>query len=155
MKKVTYLLLAIAASMYIDSKSAYSKLLSLGVDATAITPRASYAPPLFPGETAQLTEETLAQAALSIQNKTISDLFSFGSNLSSLAESQKLPHSCKLLPGDELWPSDSVWKTFNELLGGSLIQPEPLAAACYPEWSEYNVDTCATVTAQWMNSDLQ
>ncbi|OKL61707.1 hypothetical protein UA08_02339 [Talaromyces atroroseus] len=154
MKKLASFLFAILASMYLETKSFYFILLPLGAVATPIASRGSYAPPLFLCETIQLTDETLSRAALSIQNKTISDLFSFGPSFKNLSDAQKLPHSCKLLPGDALWPSDTVWKTFNDLLEGSLIQPEPLAAACYPEWSDYNVETCATITAQWMNSDL-
>jgi hypothetical protein len=59
------------------------------------------------------------------------------------------------MPGDWLWPVDLVWDIFDILLGGVLLKPAPLAAACYPSWPEYDADLCTTITPNWLRSNLQ
>lgn len=129
---------------------------SLAPAATTVTvsPAAS-APPLFPLETVQLTDEVLANVAASIKNETISSLFAFGNVSTSSDASKRSARQCKILPGDLLWPTGFVWEIFDLLLGGRLIKAAPLAASCYPEWPEYDSDTCATITSEWLTSNLQ
>lgn len=50
---------------------------------------------------------------------------------------------CKSHPGDESWPSESEWESFNESLGGVLLHPSPPGAACYPDHREYDPEQCA------------
>ncbi|KAF3390356.1 putative FAD-linked oxidoreductase [Penicillium rolfsii] len=103
--------------------------------------------PLFTSETLQLTDEALA---------TVSDnqsaLFQFG-NTSTL--NARTLNGCKVYPGDFWWPSRLVWNLFDTFLGGALIKTVPLAASCYSSWpDEYNAATCASITANWTNSNL-
>lgn len=103
--------------------------------------------PLFTSETLQLTED-----ALSTLSSNQSALFQFG-NASSL--SARTVSGCKVYPGDFWWPSKLVWSLFDKVLGGALIKTVPLAASCYSSWDEYNADTCATITDDWTDSNLQ
>ncbi|EED18812.1 conserved hypothetical protein [Talaromyces stipitatus ATCC 10500] len=127
---------------------------SLTAAGTTVTSKSSYVPPLFHGEIIQLTDQALADAAIQIHNATISDLFSFGTHANNTSESPGHLHSCKVLPGDPSWPSDDVWETSSSLLGNRLIRVVPLAASCYPDWPNYNLESCATVVGQWLNSSL-
>lgn len=103
--------------------------------------------PLFTSETLQLTADALATLS---QNQ--STLFQFG-NSSTL--SARTVGGCKVFPGDFWWPSSLVWTLFDKVLGGALIKTVPLAASCYSSWPEYDADTCATITDDWTNSNLQ
>lgn len=38
---------------------------------------------------------------------------------------------CKLFPGDQGWPRNSEWSRLNSSIDGTLLKPEPAAAACY------------------------
>jgi hypothetical protein len=100
-----------------------------------------------------LTDAVLEDVAASIQNESILSLFTFAS--SNTTVSKRTGHSCKLMPGDFLWPVTLIWDIFDLLLGGALIKTTPLAASCYPSWPEYNADTCDTITADWLLSNLQ
>ncbi|PYI06945.1 FAD-binding domain-containing protein [Aspergillus sclerotiicarbonarius CBS 121057] len=104
--------------------------------------------PLFASETHQLTDGVLARLQSVLGNTTA--LFDFGSNAS--APSLPAPGKCRLLPGDAAWPAPSTWSLFDQLLGGALIKTVPLAAACYPSWSEYNQTECQYVTDEWTDS---
>lgn len=46
-------------------------------------------------------------------------------------------------------------KFFDQLLGGSLTKTVPLAAYCYPDWSEYGADKCSEVVSDWFDAYLQ
>lgn len=149
----------ILASLVLGAEPALTSLhptLSFVAAAQAsVTSNTSYAPPLFRGETIQLTEQALVAAAAEIQNVTISGLFSFGAPVNNTTASSGRPHSCKVLPGDSSWPGYYTWRAFNSVLGGSLITTVPLAAFCYANWPSYDVGICAVVTNQWLNSSLQ
>ncbi|KAI4592656.1 hypothetical protein KJ359_010558 [Pestalotiopsis sp. 9143b] len=56
---------------------------------------------------------------------------------------------CRTYPGDEAWPSQSDWNTFNDELGGALIPTIPVAAPCYNDWGVYDEEECAAVTANF------
>ncbi|KAI0892379.1 FAD-binding domain-containing protein [Annulohypoxylon nitens] len=49
---------------------------------------------------------------------------------------------CKVFPGDEAWPSLEEWALLNRTLGGALLKPKPVAAACY-QGSDFNQAECA------------
>ncbi|KAF9525608.1 FAD/FMN-containing isoamyl alcohol oxidase-like protein MreA [Crepidotus variabilis] len=59
---------------------------------------------------------------------------------------------CKTYPEDASWPSDSRWVSFNESLGGALIQGVPTAAVCYQGWPGFDATRCATARTNWLNS---
>ncbi|ESZ91317.1 FAD binding domain protein [Sclerotinia borealis F-4128] len=114
-------------------------------------------PSLFSSEVVQLTEGVLDTVASSISNASISDLFAFGTDADADADAavaKRTTRACKLLPGDALWPITLIWDILDILLGGSLIKTTPLAAVCYPDWPEYDVTKCASITADWYFSEL-
>ena len=58
---------------------------------------------------------------------------------------------CKVFPGDEDWPTDTDWRTFNETLGGTLLKPIPQSSVCWENtiYSDYSPSQCAAVTANF------
>lgn len=108
----------------------------------------------FPAEPVQLTDGVLADVTDAIQNDTVSSIFTFTSTDSSSISKRSL-HRCKVMPGDRDWPCDLIWEIFSLLLGNRLVKTTPLAAYCYPDWPEYDAGKCASITAQWLSSDLQ
>lgn len=104
---------------------------------------------LFSAETAQLSDEVLANLT-NLQLSNIS-LFSFDANDTSSKARRSLFGSCKTYPGDLLWPSTLLWDVFDLLLGGALIQTKPFASPCYDDFGNYNAAQCATVTNNWSN----
>lgn len=62
---------------------------------------------------------------------------------------------CRTYPGDEAWPSQSDWNTFNDELGGALIPTIPVAAPCYNDWGVYDEEECAAVTANFSDPYFQ
>lgn len=155
MKSLTYLVAATSALISLASAQDANVTSSLSVAATQVAASVSAAPTLFTGETLQLTDSVLANVISNINNDTISSLFTFDSNSTNSTVSKRDAHRCKLMPGDIFWPVNLIWEIFDILLGGALIKATPLAASCYTAWPEYNADTCATVTANWLLSQLQ
>lgn len=144
-----------SAAVSAAAVQAASGTASLTPAATTVIASAPSGPPLFPIEAVQLTDGVLADVAAAIQNETVSSLFAFGTSASNGTVSKRGARSCKLLPGDLHWPIDLVWHIFDLLLGGRLIKTVPLAAACYPEWPEYDAANCAAITSKWLTSNLQ
>ncbi|RAH78903.1 FAD binding domain protein [Aspergillus japonicus CBS 114.51] len=123
---------------------------ALSPAATTLPARTVGAPPLFAGETIQLTEDVLNGLRVGLSDESLLDLFSFGS-----AQPQaKTIRPCKTMPGDPAWPSRSTWDLFDQLLGGSLLRPAPIAAPCYSGWSQFNNATCFHLSMNWINSSL-
>ena len=61
---------------------------------------------------------------------------------------------CKYLPGDEAWPSDAAWATFNETLDGALLKPLPLASVCYIG-PNYDSVRCEQLKKTWTFMNMQ
>lgn len=61
---------------------------------------------------------------------------------------------CKAFPGSASWPAQESWTTFNESLGGKLIQPTPLGGVCHPGQPTYDPDLCATIAKTWTSYEL-
>ncbi|KAI5917151.1 hypothetical protein F4810DRAFT_705118 [Camillea tinctor] len=66
---------------------------------------------------------------------------------------------CKEIPGSEGWPADDEWARLNTSLGGVLLKPVPLGAACYD--GEHRDDAkCdfilnnASTSRVWINDPL-
>lgn len=129
---------------------------SLTAAATTVAATVDSAPTLFQHERVQLTDGVLAGVSGALQNSDVANMFAFASNASSNATVAKrgVHHSCKVMPGDLFWPLDLVWDIFDLLLGGRLIKTVPLAAYCYPDWPEYDATKCASITTDWMTSEL-
>ncbi|KAF7336904.1 FAD binding domain protein [Mycena venus] len=60
--------------------------------------------------------------------------------------------TCKTIPGDATWPSDTEWSNFNQSIGGRLIRTTPIAQSCHAP--HYDGSKCAHVKAQWHSSAL-
>ncbi|OJJ43548.1 hypothetical protein ASPZODRAFT_145903 [Penicilliopsis zonata CBS 506.65] len=158
MKGVWGLAIAAGASLARAQSSSSSALTAAATTVAATA--ASGAPSLFPYERVQLTEGVLAELCAALKNDSLADLFAFGSSSNSTSadstveKRSNVKHSCKVMPGDAGWPSERVWDLFDILVGGNLIKAVPLASYCYPEWPNYNADKCATITADWLTSNL-
>ncbi len=65
--------------------------------------------------------------------------------------------TCKVFPGDQDWPNDSVWTLFNHTLGGTLLKPLPAASVCYNNtgFSNFSPSECQKVSANWTNAYSQ
>lgn len=61
--------------------------------------------------------------------------------------------NCKVFPGDRNWPSDETWEKLNKTLGGVLIKPVPLAAACYHENGTHDA-ACDAIKQRLWNYDF-
>lgn len=80
--------------------------------------------------------------------------------LSLLTASAALPSadinhspSCKYIPGDNGWPSESAWNKLNSTVAGRLIATDPIGHACHdPTLSN---STCAQLKLQWGIPELQ
>ncbi|KAK5992006.1 Bifunctional decalin synthase calF [Cladobotryum mycophilum] len=58
--------------------------------------------------------------------------------------------SCKPIPGDTTWPTQTDWAKLNQTVGGRLIATVPLANVCHTAGiSNYNAAACATLKTQW------
>lgn len=68
------------------------------------------------------------------------------------------PHSrtCRCYPGDQCWPSATDWESFNQTLGGKLIQTVPIASPCHDTFPgvRYDAATCADIQANWVRPSL-
>jgi hypothetical protein len=61
---------------------------------------------------------------------------------------------CRYTPIDPEWPTEDEWTRFNETLGGTLLQPAPLAIVCY-NGSKYDSAKCEALRRGWSNMSIQ
>jgi hypothetical protein len=117
--------------------------------ATGQALNSSTPPPLFDYETKQLTEDDLASLPAEYQK-----LFGFDD---SAVNSTLFRRSgeCKVFPGDEDWPAETVWDKFDEVVNGALIPTVPIGAPCYKNWGMYNEAACAAVEKNFSNPYFQ
>lgn len=58
--------------------------------------------------------------------------------------------TCKYLPGDDGWPSQSQWDQLNSTVGGRLIQTIPLGSVCHSTgFGNYDADACKALQDEW------
>ena len=108
---------------------------------------------LSEAEKFQLTDAVLANLTeLELSNVS---LFNFASSDEVVGSKRSLLKRCKTSPGDLLWPSKTIWKVFNILTGGALIETVPIGAVCYKNNVHYNADKCADILAHWTESATQ
>ncbi|KAI1496539.1 FAD binding domain-containing protein [Biscogniauxia marginata] len=108
---------------------------------------------LFKDEALQLTDSVIANLTkLDLSNIT---LFAF-QNESDAGNSVKhtLFGKCKTYPGDFLWPPKFLWKLFDILLGGALVETVPYAAPCYNDFGNYDQAKCDFITNNWVNGSI-
>lgn len=115
---------------------------------------------LFKEETSQLTDAVVADIVNTPEIAQYAHLFAFENTTTPLSERAKRQRrllKCKSVPGDLIYPAKLVWGIFDLLLGGALEPIVPLASYCYKdsEYTNYNAEKCAAVTAGWTTGDLQ
>ncbi|KAK1638527.1 hypothetical protein BDP81DRAFT_393111 [Colletotrichum phormii] len=99
----------------------------------------------------QLTANVIAN--LTKYNLTGTTAFNFGDN--EAAVEKRATRSCKVFPGDHVWPSDLTWFLLDLLLGGALVDGVPAAAPCYKDWPQYDAVKCDEITAAWTTPQYQ
>lgn len=109
----------------------------------------------FDFEKQQLTDSALADLTTILLSTNAShvNLFAFA-NFSDDSLGKRA-NSCKALPGDDAWPSTSVWWLFDVVLGNSLIEGVPAAAACYEDWPQYDEVRCSEIQDSWTDPSWQ
>ncbi|KAL5344380.1 hypothetical protein ACLOAV_010640 [Pseudogymnoascus australis] len=105
---------------------------------------------LSDAEKYQLTDAVLAN--LTELELTNISLFNFAGSDEAAGSKRSLLKRCKTYPGDFLWPSKTIWKIFNILTGGALIETVPIGAVCYKNNVHYNAAKCADILAHWTES---
>lgn len=61
--------------------------------------------------------------------------------------------SCRCFPGDDCWPAQDVWSSFNETVDGRLIATVPLASPCHAP--NYDAEVCKELKNEWMEPEVQ
>ncbi|RSL67334.1 hypothetical protein CEP53_002992 [Fusarium sp. AF-6] len=80
--------------------------------------------------------------------------FAILAGVSAAVRGQDGSPRCRCVPGQSCWPSDVEWKSFNRLVGGSLIKTEPVAQSCYPGDTQ-DLEKCAYINKMWPDQDFQ
>ncbi len=62
-------------------------------------------------------------------------------------------NNCKCFPGDECWPTEDDWQSFNKSVGGRLIATVPLGSPCHDP--TYDIGECQALQEQWLYSRIQ
>lgn len=106
---------------------------------------------LLPEETLQLTDGAVETLSSQLGNRSLSGLFSFATHKAPFDNSSS---RCKTYVGDSLWPDDSLWDTFNSLLGEALLEVPPIASSCYTNWGNYNTEMCDIISENFTVSSL-
>ncbi|KAI1452168.1 FAD-binding domain-containing protein [Annulohypoxylon moriforme] len=82
----------------------------------------------------------------------------FGDETTISPQKRQAPE-CKAFPVEEAWPSTEEWARLNRTLGGVLLKPEPVAAACY-QGPSFNQAECtflltnASSSHYWLDDPL-
>lgn len=64
--------------------------------------------------------------------------------------------SCRNIPGDVGWPTDSEWAQLNETVDGRLIATIPLASVCHTlPYHALSERACAALQAEWDYVEVQ
>ncbi|KAK4223295.1 bifunctional solanapyrone synthase [Podospora fimiseda] len=101
------------------------------------------------------TSNQLTPSSLSEITTADTSFLNFDSETPSQPSSRFLPlPKCKLLPGDPLWPSSTIWSLFNLTLSGALIKTIPLAAPCYNNTGLYSSSACQQIRERWSDPHL-
>jgi len=107
--------------------------------------------PLFDFETVQLTDNAVAAIRENADFAEYASHIDFedssNSTLSVRARRARRALRCKVMPGDDLYPSRVAWDVFNVLLGGALQKIVPIGSACYKDsgYGNYDAARCANL----------
>lgn len=119
-------------------------------DGTEVVPTATTAPEPFPYETVILTEDDVQEHPEIVFDD---EVYADPDTINTISE-RGSSKQCKVIPSDRNWPSDLAWGVVNLFTLGGLIRTVPLAAPCY-NGPHYNAAECASIAANWTDSDLQ
>ncbi|KAB5532765.1 FAD binding domain-containing protein [Coniochaeta sp. 2T2.1] len=141
--------LASAQTLVVDNAVVTANETTVAPALDVVSADASDAPvDLFPAETAQLTDDVLAN----LTSLQLSNISLFGFDAPETGNAKRAFSKCKTYPGDFLWPIDLVWTVFDLLTGGALIKTKPFASPCYNNFGNYNAAKCANIDANWSNN---
>ncbi|EMR66545.1 putative fad linked oxidase-like protein [Eutypa lata UCREL1] len=119
----------------------------IAADETSIAPAGESLSTDSDAEEFTLTDAVLANlTALDLSNVS---LFQFADET---AVSKRAQLSCKTFPGDLLWPSKLVWKVFDLLTGGAVIETVPIGAVCFKNNEHYDEAKCQDILDHWTES---
>lgn len=122
----------------------------IAADETSIAPAGESLSTDSDAEEFTLTDAVLANlTALDLSNVS---LFQFANET---AVSKRAQLSCKTFPGDLLWPSKLVWKVFDLLTGGAVIETVPIGAVCFKNNEHYDEAKCQDILDHWTESATQ
>ena len=156
-----HLLLLIAAGTTSKAstllKESATLVASIAPAAATFSANSAAGADLFPAERIQLTEESLTAADAHLSDTDVLELFGFQNSTegSFSTKRSKRSGSCKVFPGDWNYPSSTIWKVFDLILGGALEKTTPVAAPCYKNSGVYDEAKCADVSARFMTDKLQ
>lgn len=64
--------------------------------------------------------------------------------------------SCRNIPGDTSWPTESEWTQLNGTVGGRLIATVPLASVCHTSpFDDFDETACTNLKADWDYAETQ
>lgn len=108
---------------------------------------------LLPAEALQFTDSVFDRIANDDVTSEFADAFAFDSNITL---NRRRFSNCKTYPGDNLWPSKSVWNVFDLLLGRRLLATEPIASPCYDSiWGSKNLAECNALVNRFTRATTQ
>jgi hypothetical protein len=116
--------------------------------------------PLFDSETVQLTDNVVTQLQTSPELSEYASLFEFedssNSTVSARARRVRKALRCKTMPGDALYPNETAWSVFDELLGGALEKIVPIGSPCYKnsKYNNYDAEQCAALVRDYNKEEI-
>jgi hypothetical protein len=88
-------------------------------------------------------------------NALFATLLAYAASECTAAHLSNRNANCRSVPGSPNWPTEEVWRSFNETLQGALLAPLPPAIACdVSQKSYYDNATCSLVGLEWFNSSF-
>jgi hypothetical protein len=116
--------------------------------------------PLFDSETIQLTDNVITELQNSSHSKEFASLFEFedssNSTIGARASRVRKALRCKTMPGDALYPNETAWSVFDELLGGALEKIVPIGSPCYKnsKYNNYDAEQCAALVRDYNKEEI-
>jgi hypothetical protein len=138
-----------------------SSTVSIGPAAETVASDATAANvPLFDSETVQLTDKVVSQLRNDPALNGYAALFEFedssNSTVSARARRVRKSQRCKTMPGDLMYPNQTAWGVFDDLLGGALEKIVPIASPCYKvsEYNNYDAGKCAVLVRDYNKEEI-
>jgi len=77
---------------------------------------------------------------------------SFVLSLPSTFDTELSQPQCRCFPGDECWPNQSNWQTFNATVKGRLIDTTPIGSVCHG--STFNSELCSALRTNYNDAEV-